>query len=111
MPELDKGGAGQDKAFWEDIAIEFNDYSKDEYSELSLSSLSDKKYFLKKVDPSCKSGKTSSWESLRKMFLNIQKDYKLKHQQYKLSGNHSNSFIDFCRGRLDTYILPTHMVE
>jgi hypothetical protein len=28
IAELDKGGAGQDKAFWEDIAIEFNDYSK-----------------------------------------------------------------------------------
>jgi hypothetical protein len=106
MAELDKGGAGQDKAFWEDISIEFNDYSKDEYSELSLSSLSDKKIFSeKKVDPSCKSGKTSSWESLRKMFLSIQKDYKLKHQRYKLSGNHSNSFIDFCHGRLDTYYL------
>jgi hypothetical protein len=57
---------------------------------------------LKNVDPSCKSGKTSSWESLRKMFLNIQKDYKLKHQRYKISGNHSNSFIDFCHGRLGT---------
>jgi hypothetical protein len=48
MAELDKGGAGQDKAFWEDILIEFNDYSKDEYSELSLSSLSDKKIFSEK---------------------------------------------------------------
>ncbi len=48
MAELGKGGAGQDKAFWEDIAIEFNDYSKDEYSELSLSSLLDKKVFFEK---------------------------------------------------------------
>ncbi len=59
----------------------------------------------KKVDPSCMSGKTSSWESLRKMILNIQKDYKLKYQQYRLSGNHSNTFINFCHGRLDTYYL------
>jgi hypothetical protein len=48
MAELDKGGAGQDKAFWEDIAIEFNDYSKDEYLELSLSSLLDKKILSEK---------------------------------------------------------------
>jgi hypothetical protein len=63
------------------------------------------KYFLKKVDPSCKSGKTSSWEALHKMLLKTQKDYKLKHQRYKLSGNHSNAFIDFCHGRLGTYYL------
>ncbi len=30
MAELDRGGAGQDKAFWEDVALEFNDYSPQE---------------------------------------------------------------------------------
>jgi hypothetical protein len=29
----------------------------------------------------------------------------LKHQRYKLSGNDSNSFNDFCYGQLDTYYL------
>jgi hypothetical protein len=29
----------------------------------------------------------------------------MKHQRYKLSGNHSNTFHDFCHGRLDTYYL------
>jgi hypothetical protein len=24
MAELDKGGSGQDKLFWEDVALEFN---------------------------------------------------------------------------------------
>ena len=77
MAELDKGGVEQDKAFWEDVSVEFNDYSKPDYSKLILSSLSDQKIFSEKqVDPSAKSSKNSSWESLRKMFMNIQKDYK-----------------------------------
>ena len=102
MAKLDRGGAGQDRAFGEDASIEFNDYSKPDYSKLILSSLSDQKLFSEKqVDPSVKSTMTSNWESLQKMFINIQKDYKLKHQQYKLSGNHSNTFHDFCHGRLD----------
>jgi len=68
--------------------------------------LPDQKLFSRKqVDPSAKSAKNSSWESLQKMLINIQKDYKLKHQRYKLIGNHSNSFNDFCPGQLDTYYL------
>jgi hypothetical protein len=35
MTEFDKGVAGL-KAFWEDIVLEFNDDSKEEYLELSL---------------------------------------------------------------------------
>ena len=41
MAELDKGRAGQDKAFWDDVSIVFNDYLKPDYSNLILSSLSD----------------------------------------------------------------------
>jgi hypothetical protein len=26
MAELDGGGSGQDKVFWEDVTLEFNDY-------------------------------------------------------------------------------------
>jgi hypothetical protein len=29
MAELDKGGARQDKVFWEDVTLEFNDYDDD----------------------------------------------------------------------------------
>ncbi len=65
MDELDRGGAGDYRAFWEDASIEFNDYSKPDYSKLILSSLSDQKFFSEKqVDPSVKSTMTSSWESL-----------------------------------------------
>jgi hypothetical protein len=39
------------------------------------------------------------------MFLNVQKDYKVKYAGYKVSGNHLNSFHDFYHGRLDTYYL------
>jgi hypothetical protein len=61
ISEIDKGGAGQDRAFWEDISIEFNDYSKPDFSKLILSSLSDQKLFSEKqVDPSAKSAKNSS---------------------------------------------------
>jgi len=52
-----------------------------------------------------KCGKNGSWEFLRQMFLNVQKDYKVKYAQYKVSGYHSNSFHDFCHGRLDMYYL------
>jgi hypothetical protein len=48
MAELDKGGAGQDKAFWEDVSVEFNDYFKPDYSKLILSFLSDQKIFSEK---------------------------------------------------------------
>jgi hypothetical protein len=47
MAELDKGGVEQDKAFWEDVSVEFNDYSKPDYSKLILSSLSDQIFFRK----------------------------------------------------------------
>ncbi len=57
------------------------------------------------MDPSAKSSRDSSWESLHEMFMNIQKNYKLYHQSYKLSVNHSNTYHDFCQGRLDTYYL------
>jgi hypothetical protein len=45
MAKLDRGGAGQDRAFGEDASIEFNDYSKPDYSKLILSSVSDQKFF------------------------------------------------------------------
>ncbi len=32
MAELDNGGAGQDKVFWEDVALEFSDYSPEKVS-------------------------------------------------------------------------------
>jgi hypothetical protein len=59
----------------------------------------------KNVNASMKCGKNGSWEFLRQMFLNVQKDYKVKYAQYKVSGYHSNSFHDFCHGRLDMYYL------
>jgi hypothetical protein len=34
MAELDKGGAGQDKEFWEFVAVEFNDYENNQYGSL-----------------------------------------------------------------------------
>jgi hypothetical protein len=67
MAELDKGGAGQDKTFWEDVTLEFNDYDEEkvEYGELALTSAFDKKLFeVKKIDPSIKV-KDQSWEALR----------------------------------------------
>ena len=107
MAELNKGGAGQDKTFWEDVTLEFNDYDEEkvEYGELALTTAFDKKLFEeKKIDPSIKV-KDQSWEALREMFIAMQKDYKKKHQRFKTSGNHSNNFHDFCHGRLDTYYM------
>jgi hypothetical protein len=46
-----------------------------------------------------------SWETLRDMFIAVQKDYYVKYQQFKISGNHSNNFHYFCHGRLDTCYL------
>jgi len=106
MAEIDKGGAGQDRTFWEDVLVEFNDYSNSDYGGLVLTSSTDKKIFVEKnVNPSMMCGKNMSWENIRRMFLNVQKDYKVKYARYKVSGNHSNSFHDFCHGRLDTYYL------
>jgi hypothetical protein len=50
MAELDKAGAGQDKVFWEDVTLDFNDYDdeKVEYGELVLTAAFDKKYLKKK---------------------------------------------------------------
>jgi hypothetical protein len=46
MAVLDKGGAGQDKTFWEDVTLEFNEYDEEtvEYGELLLTTAFDKKY-------------------------------------------------------------------
>jgi hypothetical protein len=76
MAELDKGGAGQDKEFWEDVAFEFNDYGEeDKYGSLLLTSAYDKKVFSdKNVDPSIKARSDKSWDSLRSIYLLIQKD-------------------------------------
>jgi len=65
-PTIDKGGAGQDQTFWEDVLVEFNDYSNSDYGGLVLTSSTDKKIFAEKnVDPSVKCGKNMSWEFLR----------------------------------------------
>jgi hypothetical protein len=108
MAELDRGGAGQDKSFWEDAALEFNDYSpeKASYGFLVVTSAYDKKVFSdKNVDPSVKGGADKSWEALWSIYLLVQKDYKKKFERFKASGNHESNFHDFCHGRLDTYYL------
>ncbi len=101
MAEIDKGGAGQDKVFWEAVALEFNYYSdeKNSYGVLVLTSAYDKKLFSdKNVDPSVKAGLDKSWESLRSIYLLIQKDYRKKFERFKTSGNHESNFHDFCHG-------------
>ncbi len=46
MAELDSGGAGQDKEFWDDVAVAFNCYEGDnDYGALLLTSAYDKKLF------------------------------------------------------------------
>jgi hypothetical protein len=108
IAELDRGGAGQDKAFWEDVVLEFNDYSpqKGSYGALVVTSTSDKRPFSEKnVDPSIKGGADKSWESLKSIYLIVQKDYKKKFEQFKTSGNHESNFHDFCHGSLNTYYL------
>jgi hypothetical protein len=51
IAELDRGGAGQDKAFWEDVALKFNDYSpqKGSYGALVVTSAYDKRLFSEKM--------------------------------------------------------------
>jgi len=39
MTELDKGGAGQDKEFWEFVAVQFNDYENNQYGSLLVTSV------------------------------------------------------------------------
>jgi hypothetical protein len=116
MAERDKGGAGQDKEFWEDVAVDYNEYQEENnYGALLLMSAYDKKLFLdKNIDPSVKVGSNKSWDSLCNIYLLIQKDYKKKFERFKTSGTHGSSFHDFCHGssfhdfchgRLDTYYL------
>jgi hypothetical protein len=106
MAELDKGGAGQDKEFWEFVAVQFNDYENNQYGSLLVTSAYDKKLFFEKnVNPSVNVGSNKTWESLRKIYLLIQKDYRKKFERFKTSGNHESNFHDFCHGRLDTYYL------
>jgi hypothetical protein len=38
MTELASGGVGQDKLFWEDVAVDFNDNDKKEYGVSALTS-------------------------------------------------------------------------
>ncbi len=97
MTELDRGGAGQDKVFWEDVALEFNNYSPEQasYGLLVVTSAYDKKLFnVKNVDPSIKGGADKSWEALRTIYLLVQKDYKKKFERFKISGNHESNFHD-----------------
>jgi hypothetical protein len=49
MAGIDKGGAGHDRTFWEDVLVEFNDYSKSDYGGLVLTSSSDKKISWRKM--------------------------------------------------------------
>jgi hypothetical protein len=41
MTEIDKGGAGQDRTFWEDVLVEFNDNLQSDYGTLILTSSSE----------------------------------------------------------------------
>jgi hypothetical protein len=75
MAELDKSEAGQDKEFWEFVAVQFNYYENNQYGSLLVTSAYDKKLFSEKnVNPSVNGGsnKTKTWESLRKIYLLIQ---------------------------------------
>jgi hypothetical protein len=49
MAEIDKGGAGQDRTFWEDVLVEFNDCSNSDYGGLVLTSSTDKKILRRKM--------------------------------------------------------------
>ena len=107
MAELDKGGAGQDKEVWDDVAVAFNCYEGDnDYGALLLTSAYEKKlYSDNNIDPSVKVGSNKSWDSLHNIYLLIQKDYKKKFEHFKTSGTHEINFHDFCHGRLETYYL------
>jgi hypothetical protein len=41
MAEIDKGGAGQDRTFWEDVLVEFHDNLQSDYGTLILTSSSE----------------------------------------------------------------------
>jgi hypothetical protein len=105
MAELDKGGAGQDKVFWEHVAVEFNEYDNDQYGPLVTTACNKKLFSDKNVNPSVKVSGNKSWESLQNSYLLTQKYYKKKYEQFKTSVNHESSFHYFCHGRLATYYL------
>jgi hypothetical protein len=70
------------KEFWEDVAVQFNDYDdKEKYRELALTSHADLQLFMDKtINPSTKFP-SQSWETLHDMFIAVQKDYKVKYQR------------------------------
>jgi hypothetical protein len=49
MAELDKGGASQDKEFWEFVAVEFNEYENHQYGSLMAHLLMIRNYLLRKM--------------------------------------------------------------
>ncbi len=80
MVELDRGRAGQDKRFWENVALEFNDYSPEKVSHGSLvvTSAYDKKLSNdKNVEPSIKGGamKGTSTKKKRKTPADVLEKY------------------------------------
>ncbi len=80
--------------------VQFNDYEKNQYGSLLVTSAYDKKLFLEKnFNPSVNVGSNKTWESLRKIYRLIQKDYRKKFEHFKTSGNHES------HGRLDMYYL------
>jgi hypothetical protein len=76
------------------------------YGTLVVTSAYDKKLFNdKNVDTFIKGGADKSWGALHTIYLLVQKDYKKRFEQYKISGNHESNFHDFCHGWLVTYYL------
>jgi hypothetical protein len=104
MAELDKGGAGQNKLFWEDVALEFDSCSEEKNSNgvSVLTSAYDKNFLVKEMW-------TPPWKDSQKLrilyktftfwYRRLEKEFK----RFKTSGNCESDFHDFCHGRLDLY--------
>jgi len=102
--ELDTGKASNNQLFWEGVQEAFT----------SPSELIDNLHFDDEVlsdlhHINFKRIVYHDWRKLRVMWKNLNGDYKAALGHYKMSGNHSSNFFDFCHGRRDVYYLRKYL--
>lgn len=98
---LDNGTAGNQKWFWGPVRDSF----VDSIAEYGNNLFEKDKYLKDRPGLNLNKFGEHSWAKLRDMWHEIRREYNEFYKNFKASGEHSNDFFQFCRGKLPLYYL------
>lgn len=108
--ELDQGVAANDEWFWADVQTDFiSDDDNNNYGKLQFTGEADDvmDMYGMEIDPS--KIVQHDWKKLRKIWKQLNSDYKAALHRFTQSGTHDDNFFNFCYGKLDVYYLRKHL--